>query len=76
MPIYEYHCSGCAHTFEELIRNSREEARLLCPQCASSEVDRHLSVFSARGGRVENTHVPGSGCGKCSEQGSCPFSKS
>ncbi len=75
MPIYEYHCARCGHEFEELIRNPREESKLLCPRCAGTKVARRLSVFAARGGGLESPHSPGVGCGKCAEQGSCPFSK-
>lgn len=75
MPIYEYRCAQCGHEFEELIRNSGEESKLLCPKCAAPEVARRLSVFAARGGGSEDTRLSGAGCGKCAEQGSCPFSR-
>jgi putative FmdB family regulatory protein len=45
MPIYEYHCTGCGRTFEELVRSASE--KIACPSCASADVKRLLSVFSS-----------------------------
>ncbi len=42
MPIYEYHCEPCAHTFETLIRGSSDVAR--CPKCGAVEVAKQFSV--------------------------------
>jgi putative FmdB family regulatory protein len=42
MPLYEYHCEPCDHTFETLIRGTSDLAR--CPHCGSVEVDKLLSV--------------------------------
>ncbi|NNF27924.1 MAG: zinc ribbon domain-containing protein [Gemmatimonadetes bacterium] len=41
MPIYEYRCEGCAHEFETLVRG---EARPACPECASEELERLMSL--------------------------------
>lgn len=41
MPLYEYNCKQCEHTFEELVRG---DSKVECPQCHASNVERLLSV--------------------------------
>ena len=41
MPLYEYECRKCQHTFEELVRGDQAVS---CPQCHAAEVERLLSV--------------------------------
>lgn len=41
MPLYEYACPQCDHTFEELVFNSEP---VECPQCHTTKVERLLSV--------------------------------
>ena len=41
MPIYDYACSVCAHTFEAFLRKQTDEAT--CPACQSGDVKRLLS---------------------------------
>jgi len=68
MPIYEYHCEPCDHTFETLIRTDRDVAR--CPSCGGLDVSKQLSVPAAaqtgRGGDlpISNAGVPSFGCGR------------
>jgi putative FmdB family regulatory protein len=47
MPIYEYHCSECGSTFEELVLAKQSEA-VKCSGCGSSEVERKFSTFAAQ----------------------------
>ncbi len=42
MPLYEYVCQKCEHSFETLVRNSAEAVD--CPLCHSVKVERALSV--------------------------------
>jgi putative FmdB family regulatory protein len=42
MPLYEYHCEPCDHTFETLIRSTSDLAS--CPHCGSVEVAKLLSI--------------------------------
>ena len=42
MPLYEYQCKPCDHTFETLIRSPGEAAH--CPKCGSMDVTKLLSV--------------------------------
>jgi putative FmdB family regulatory protein len=68
MPIYEYHCEPCDHSFETLIRSESDVAR--CPSCGSLEVSKQLSIPAAaqmgRGGELPISHAgsPSFGCGR------------
>ena len=41
MPLYEYTCQECDHTFETLVQAGEE---VECPECASARLERLLSV--------------------------------
>ena len=41
MPLYEYTCQECEHTFETLVLNGEE---VECPDCNSSKLERLFSV--------------------------------
>jgi putative FmdB family regulatory protein len=60
MPIYEYRCRQCHHTFENIVLSIRE--KISCPKCQSSAVEKQLSVFSSPGAQSEKT-VSAGGCG-------------
>ena len=79
MPIYEYHCAPCDHTFETLVRRSTDTPH--CPQCGSAALTKQFSVPAAAhtgaGGAslpVCNTSPKDLGCGpgQC-RTGLCSF---
>jgi putative FmdB family regulatory protein len=41
MPLYEYECQSCRHTFEELVFGSE---KLACPKCRGRKLARMMSV--------------------------------
>ena len=41
IPIYEYSCQGCGHSFEALVRGSAAPS---CPECQSEDLERHFSL--------------------------------
>lgn len=41
MPIYDYRCSACGHTFEALVLKGKEPA---CASCGSATLERQLSL--------------------------------
>lgn len=43
MPLFDYTCKGCQHTFEHLTRAGHEP---VCPQCGSADVEKQMSMFS------------------------------
>ena len=47
MPIYEYECKSCAHTFDEL-QKMNDERLVDCPVCELPELERLLSAPSFR----------------------------
>jgi putative FmdB family regulatory protein len=60
MPLFEYKCHECNHTFEELVFSS--EAKPTCPKCGSTHTSKLLSMFAAGGGS-KSTGSAGGGCG-------------
>ncbi|HTN70457.1 MAG TPA: zinc ribbon domain-containing protein [Methylomirabilota bacterium] len=60
MPIFEYSCRRCHHTFEQLVLSTRE--KVSCPKCDSSAVGKQLSVFSSPGSEPEATAGGGCAC--------------
>jgi len=64
MPIFEYNCCSCHHSFETIVLSARE--KVSCPKCESSAVEKQLSVFSSPGSQSEKTASTG-GCG-CTPQ--------
>ena len=69
MPIYEYRCDPCDHTFETLIRGRGDTPH--CPKCGGIELAKLFSVPAAAqtGGHqgsslpVCNPGGPSFGCG-------------
>ncbi len=43
MPLFDYTCQGCKHTFEHLTRAGNEP---VCPQCGGTDVEKQMSMFS------------------------------
>jgi putative FmdB family regulatory protein len=41
MPLYEYSCQKCQHSFEALVFDGEE---VQCPECQATRVERLLSV--------------------------------
>ena len=41
VPLYEFACRKCEHTFEELVLG---DERVVCPKCSSSKLERLMSV--------------------------------
>jgi putative FmdB family regulatory protein len=49
VPIYEFVCESCGHSFEELVGShvGLEAADVVCPECKSAKVERRLSTSYA-----------------------------
>jgi putative FmdB family regulatory protein len=61
MPIFEYACHDCGREFEALVRASTVPQ---CPACASTHLDKKLSVFAT--GTADAAPMPAMGpCGSC-----------
>lgn len=47
MPLYEFVCSACGRSFEDLVRyEAIGEVR--CPDCGGAEITRKVSRFASR----------------------------
>jgi putative FmdB family regulatory protein len=71
MPIFEYICKECEHSFEALVYGDNKAS---CPKCHSKKLTPQLSVFavSAKGGSAPS--LPSGACGSCGDPrgpGSC-----
>jgi putative FmdB family regulatory protein len=53
MPLYEYSCRKCSHTFEAIVFNGET---VECPECKSDRLERLLSVPAEP--RSEPTSLP------------------
>ena len=63
MPIYEYHCRACGHTFSALVTSSRTEAEEIeCPECHQHQAEKLLSMRAS----VQGTGTSGRVTGGCS----------
>jgi putative FmdB family regulatory protein len=60
MPMYEYSCRDCQHTFEALVFG---DAKVECPECHGAHLERLISLPGMP--RVENG-AAGGGCGDLS----------
>ncbi len=49
MPLYEYVCRKCQHQFAEILTlKERGTAKVECPKCKSTELDKVIEPFFAR----------------------------
>ena len=79
MPIYEYRCEPCQHSFETLIRGQGDRAH--CPKCGGIDLAKQFSVpAAAQTGTSQGSSLPvcetggnlGCGQGPCAS-GMCSF---
>ena len=71
MPIFEYVCQECNHSFEALVFG-RDKAK--CPKCASKKLSPQLSVFATSAKGSASTPASSGPCGSCGDPrgpGSC-----
>lgn len=69
MPMYEFRCEPCEHTFETLVRSSSDVPH--CPRCKETTLVKQFSVpAAARGTSGQGNPLPiappggsGGGCG-------------
>lgn len=64
MPLLEYTCNSCKHTFEELVQGHQEE--VLCPKCGKS-CQRQWSgtMYSSTGKKTKKCSGKCSSCSGC-----------
>ena len=62
MPLFEFVCSNCNESFEELVFGSAED--VTCPKCDSDRVVKKMSTFAFKSGG-KFTPAKGSSCSGC-----------
>ncbi|GMT41801.1 MAG: hypothetical protein IEMM0002_0212 [bacterium] len=76
MPIYEFICGQCSHSFEELRLSSSDFKKISCPKCGSRKVSKEFSTFAAgvaggskpagcADGSCDMPQMPGCSSGMC-----------
>jgi putative FmdB family regulatory protein len=48
MPLFEFVCTECEQSFEELLRNADAASQVICPRCGGGQVRRKLSTFASK----------------------------
>ncbi|MBO0683505.1 MAG: zinc ribbon domain-containing protein [Candidatus Dormibacteraeota bacterium] len=72
MPIYEYHCADCDHSFEVLTSFAERDRAKVCPSCESRRTSVQVSSFAAVGaGEFTSTLPMAPSGGGCACGGSC-----
>lgn len=66
MPMYEYACRKCGHSFETLVTARATATVVACPECESEDLEQLISL-PARGkvtdGSATNCRGDGPPCG-------------
>jgi putative FmdB family regulatory protein len=72
VPIYEFSCLGCRHTFEVFGRYESREQKQVCPQCEGTNTKALFSTFAVTTtAGAEASASTGGGCGGCGGACSC-----
>jgi len=48
MPIFEFVCTECEETFEDLVLSLSKIDEVVCPSCGGSEVKKKMSTFASK----------------------------
>jgi len=71
VPIYEFSCLSCRHTFDVFGGYASRDQRQVCPQCEGTDTKPMFSTFAVMGsGESSST----SSVGGCACGGSCSCS--
>ncbi len=71
MPIYEYHCAGCASQFSLMQSVHTKPGDTVCPKCGTASVERMISRFAAKTYGTGDADPSGGTSPSCSHGGSC-----
>ena len=63
MPMFDYKCASCNHTFEELVYSSGEEPKV-CPICNSEAPEKLMSAPAPLAGAADTTASEACPCGE------------
>jgi putative FmdB family regulatory protein len=65
MPIYEYRCEKCGHTFDKFVRSMSSVVEVECPECHSTDCKKAISLF----GTASSSHSSSLGASSCAPSG-------
>jgi putative FmdB family regulatory protein len=60
MPIYDYTCRSCGHTFECLVRFQSDASTgefVVCPMCHCQDLERLVSAFAVNSDGTRQLHL-------------------
>ena len=69
VPIYEFSCLTCRHTFEVFGNYAARDQRQICPECEGTNTKAVFSTFAVMGSSETAGTSAGGGCacgGSCS----------
>lgn len=69
VPIYEFSCLSCRHTFDVFGSYASREERQVCPQCEGTNTKAMFSTFAVTGSGESSEVASAGGCacgGSCS----------
>jgi putative FmdB family regulatory protein len=69
MPLFEFVCSKCNQTFEELVRSANAIEDVLCPSCGSSEINKKISMFASKSTGSSSFSLSSASSASCSPAG-------
>ena len=49
MPLFEFACKQCGHSFEKLVTFSTSKQPQACPACGAEEGEKQFSTFATHG---------------------------
>jgi putative FmdB family regulatory protein len=64
MPIFEYICRDCNHSFEALVYGSE---KVECPKCHGKKLEPQLSVFAVAAKSPTSPSASPSACSSCGD---------
>ncbi len=66
MPLFEFSCTSCNQSFEELVRSSEAIPEVSCPVCGSSEIKKKMPRIASRLGVTGGFSLGTSAAASCS----------
>jgi putative FmdB family regulatory protein len=68
MPLFEFVCTDCEQSFEELLRSADAAGEVACPRCGGDQVKKKLSTFASKSSGGTSFSL-GSSASSCSTGG-------
>jgi putative FmdB family regulatory protein len=69
MPIFEFICTKCNQSFEELVRSASSVDEVNCPFCGSPEINKKISLFSSKAAGASSFSLNTGSSAACSPAG-------